>query len=70
MFCIFGWRFYDSIWDSLVCVWPLLSDGAVLVVDDYGNMALPGASKAIDEWLKTYKATIRIESSLAIIRPT
>ncbi len=60
--------FYDSIMDSLKLIWPLLADGAVVVVDDYQNEALPGTARAADEWLKTHPATLRIEASLAIIR--
>jgi O-methyltransferase len=45
-----------------------LSKGAIIVVDDYGNDTLPGAAKAVDEWLESHKATIRVEHSLAIIQ--
>ena len=61
--------FYESIMDSLKLVWPKLSEGAIVVVDDYQNEALPGAAKAVDEWLRTHKAGIKVEASLAIIRP-
>ena len=37
--------------------------------DDYANEALPGAAKAVDEWLHTHPAKLRVEHSLAIIRP-
>lgn len=58
--------FYESIWDSLGLVSGRMSDGGVIIVHDYGNPALPGVKKAVDEWLRgrdleTYK-------SLAIIR--
>jgi len=61
--------FYDSIKDSLALVWPRLSPGATIVVDDYQHDALPGTRKAVDEWLKLHPASLRVQQSLAIIRP-
>lgn len=43
--------FYDSIRDSLKLVGPLMTSGGVILVHDYKNPALPGAKKAVDEWL-------------------
>lgn len=62
--------FYESIKDSLKLVWPKLTCGAIVIVDDYQNEALPGAQKAVDEWLRTHSAKLKIEASLAIITPT
>jgi O-methyltransferase len=62
--------FYESIMDSLKLIWPKLTKGAVVIVDDYQNEALPGAQKAVDDWLKTHPAKIKIEASLAIITLT
>ena len=59
--------FYESIHDSLRLVWPKLSPGAVVVVDDYQHEALPGAQKAVDDWLRTHPARLRVQASLAII---
>ena len=42
--------FYESIRDSLKLVVPRMSEGAVLVVHDYTNPALPGVKRAVDEW--------------------
>ncbi len=61
--------YYESIHDSLKLVWPKLAEGAVVVVDDYTNEALPGAARAVDEWLSTHNSELRVEQSLAIIRP-
>jgi len=61
--------FYESVMDSLRLVWPKLSDCAVVIVDDYQNEALPGAQKAVDEWLKTHPARLKHEASLAVILP-
>ena len=67
--------FYDSIMDSLKLVWPKMAAGAVVIVDDYQNAALPGASRAVDEWLVQqtdghllHPATLQAEASLAIIK--
>lgn len=59
--------YYDSIAISLQLIWPRLVEGAVVVVDDYMNEALPGAARAVDEWLRTHPARLRIEQSLAIL---
>lgn len=61
--------FYESIMDSLKLVWPKLTKGAVVLVDDYQNAALPGTQKAVDDWLKTHSAKLQVEASLAVIRP-
>lgn len=60
--------YYHSIRDPLKLIWPRLSPGAIVVVDDYVNEALPGAARAVDEWLQTHTATIRCEASLAILQ--
>lgn len=62
--------YYLSVMDPLKLIWPKLTPGAIIVVDDYVNEALPGAAKAVDEWLQTHSAALRVEQSLAIIRPT
>lgn len=59
--------YYNSILTCLKLVWPKLSARAIIVVDDYQSSQLPGVSKAVDLWLKTHPATIKVEASLAII---
>lgn len=59
--------FYESIKTSLKLVHPLLSVGAVIIVDDYQSEALPGVQKAVDEWLSRHPMRLRIEASLAIL---
>lgn len=61
--------FYDSIRDSLQLVWPKLTEGAVVIVDDYQSEALPGAKRAVDEWLRAHPARVQVAASLAILRP-
>lgn len=60
--------YYLSVADPLKLIANYLSHGATIVVDDYGNAALPGAARAVDEWMKKHPiAKIRVEHSLAII---
>lgn len=60
--------YYHSVLDPLKVIWPRLSSGAVVIVDDYANEALPGAQKAVQDWLKLHPADLRVEASLAIIK--
>ena len=60
--------YYDSILDPLNLIWNNLESGAVIVVDDYGNQALPGASKAVDEWCRKYNIPKDVEATLAIFK--
>ena len=69
MFAFLDGDYYESIMTPLTRIWPKLNAEAVVVVDDYAHDALPGARRAIDEWLKTHPATLRVESSLAILYP-
>jgi O-methyltransferase len=62
--------YYESVLTPLKLIWPRLVPGAAIVVDDYANEALPGAAKAVDEWVATHPARLSIEHSLAILRPT
>ena len=59
--------YYESIRDSLRVISDHLLPDATIVVDDYANEALPGAKRAVDEWLHGRAASLRVESSLAII---
>ena len=61
--------YYESILTPLRLVEDKLADGAVIVVDDYTNEALPGAARAVDEWLRTHPARLCVEQSLAVIYP-
>lgn len=61
--------YYHSILDPLKLIWDKLTPGAIILVDDYANEALPGAAKAVDEWLRTHPARLRVEHSQAIISP-
>ncbi len=59
--------YYSSINESFKAIEKSISSGTVIIVDDYGNDSLPGARRAVDEWLSKHPAKLRIEQSLAII---
>lgn len=61
--------FYTSTIYSLKLIWPHLTDGAIVVIDDYQTEALPGVAEAVKEWSQSHDFGLRIESSLAIIYP-
>lgn len=59
--------FYSSILESLVHVYPKLSKGAVVIIDDYCdpkvhdvNNILPGVKKACDEFFKDKKEKVGV----------
>jgi O-methyltransferase len=60
--------YYKSIKDSLRLITPHLQPGARIIVDDYQSEALPGARKAVDEWLGAHPSfSCHAEHSLAVI---
>jgi O-methyltransferase len=59
--------YYDSIKSSLSLIESKLAPGAVIVVDDYANDALPGAARAVDEWCRKSGYSVRTVHSLAVI---
>lgn len=60
--------YYHSVLDPLRLLEGVLSPGAVILVDDYANEALPGAARAADEWAQPRGLQITSEASLGIIR--
>ena len=60
--------YYQSIIDPLRLIWNNLTKGAVVIVDDYDNQALPGASRAVHAWAKTHGLEVRHEQGLAILK--
>ena len=68
IFAFFDGDFYESIADSFRVCNGKFHEKATIIVDDYVNEALPGAARAVDEWLTNHQQfTIRTEASLAII---
>jgi O-methyltransferase len=61
--------YYESIKTSLALVWPRLMPGFCMVIDDYANEALPGAKRAVDEFISGKPLRLRVEASLAIVKP-
>ncbi|QJU09569.1 hypothetical protein FBF27_04140 [Candidatus Saccharibacteria bacterium oral taxon 488] len=68
IFAFFDGDFYESIADSFRLCDGKFQKRATIIVDDYANEALPGAVRAVDEWLGRHPAQVTVESSLAIIR--
>ena len=60
--------FYESIIDSLELVWPCLSDGGVITIDDYERAALPGVTKAVNDFFVDKHINLHHEHGIAIIR--
>lgn len=64
-FCFLDGDFYESIRDGLKLIENKMSDGSILIVHDYGNPALPGVKKAVDEWIST--RSLQVLETCAII---
>lgn len=60
--------FYESIRDSLKLVENKMSESGMIIVHDYGNLALPGVVKAVDEWMRNKELKMKRYESLAIIQ--
>jgi O-methyltransferase len=62
--------YYESVLTPLWLIESTLQPGAVIIVDDYANEALPGAAKAVEAWRRQTKrkTSIMVEHSLAVIR--
>lgn len=60
--------FYESIIDSLELVWPRLSIGGTITIDDYERAALPGVTKAVRDFFKDKRIDIHHEHGIAIIK--
>jgi O-methyltransferase len=59
--------FYRSIYGSLEIVWPRLSSGGAVIVDDYNRSSLPGATRAVNDFFTVSNVRIQHQSNLAII---
>ncbi len=68
-FALLDGDFYKSIQTGLRLVEPKLAPGAVIVVHDYRNPALPGSAKAVNEFMNTHpEYQIRLAGTLAILK--
>lgn len=59
--------FYESIRDSFEKINEKMSDGSVIIVHDYNNLALPGVKKAADEWLTGKRIKTIVFQSMLIV---
>ncbi|HSX33403.1 MAG TPA: TylF/MycF/NovP-related O-methyltransferase [Candidatus Saccharimonadales bacterium] len=60
--------FYDSIMDSLKLVWPRMSPGGRVLIDDYQREALPGVTAAVHDFFRGQPpANLRVAHNIAII---
>lgn len=62
--------FYESILDSLRLVWPRLSRGGTICIDDYQRDALPGPERAVRDFFQGKSINLHHEHNIAIIRTT
>ena len=59
---------YQGVRDSLDFLYPRLSHGGVIVLDDYGFASCPGARKAVDEFFQDKpERPLALSTSQAII---
>lgn len=65
-FCFLDGDFYESIKSGLKLIENKMSEGAVIIVHDYNNPALPGVKKAVDEWTST--RGLQVLETCAIIK--
>lgn len=62
--------FYESILTSLQLVWPRLSPGGVITIDDYEREALPGPARAVRDFFQNEHVTIHHEHNIGILKTT
>jgi hypothetical protein len=53
---------YQPIKDSLEFFYPRLSEGGIIVVDDYGITRWPGVKKAVDQFLELNRVKFSLET--------
>ena len=59
--------FYESIIDSLRLVWPRLTPGGVITIDDYQRAALPGVERAVRDFFQDKQINLHHEHHIAVI---
>lgn len=61
--------FYQSILDSLRLVWPRMSPGGTILIDDYKRETLPGVERAITDFFQGKQVrSLRGEHNIAIVQ--
>lgn len=59
--------FYSSMIDSLRLVWPRMTSGGFIVVDDYQREALPGVSRALRDFFQAKPLHLEQRGTRAVI---
>ena len=60
--------FYESIFVSLQLVWPRLSKGGAVAIDDYQKETLPGVARAVHAFFQGNAPNIYYEHNIAVLR--
>lgn len=61
--------FYDSILSSLKLVWPRMTPGGLVLIDDYGREALPGVERAVRDFFQHRTLPpLRVAHNIAILK--
>jgi macrocin-O-methyltransferase TylF-like protien len=60
--------FYASIRTSLQLVWPRLSQGGVVLIDDFRRPELPGVEHAVQDFFGGQPPDCHVEHNIAILR--
>lgn len=60
--------FYDSIIDSLRLVWPHMSPGGTICIDDYKRDALPGVEWAVRDFFQHKDVSVGVAHNIGVIR--
>lgn len=60
--------FYGSIITSLRLVWPRLSPGGIITIDDYQRAKLPGVEQAVKDFFQDKQIHLHHEHNIAIIK--
>jgi O-methyltransferase len=61
--------FYDSILCSLKLVWPRMTPGGLMLIDDYGREALPGVERAVRDFFQHRTLPpLRVAHNIAILK--
>lgn len=68
-FALLDGDYYESIRVSLKLVVPKLAVGATVIIHDYQNEALPGAKKAVDDFMRRNdNFKLRVQAKIAIVK--
>lgn len=67
-FALLDGDFYDSILSSLKLVWPRLTKGGVVLIDDFGREALPGVERAVRDFFGGQLPTISHQHNIARLK--